>query len=154
MSVSPFLLLNLARRQSYAYAIGLYTRPEIKSWPDIKFCAHAHCVCRGVDVRCVWTTCDRPGPLLFEAPRKADWYSVNLAWDSKEKWFWPRRGLYSWRLRSKRLMRAFLQNPSAIVENTNDFPADFPAKFSLEYEPAVTSFLVVETFECRGPFNA
>ena len=44
LSVSPFLLLNLARRQSYAYAIGLYTRPEIKSWPDIKFCAHAHCV--------------------------------------------------------------------------------------------------------------
>ena len=31
LSVSPFLLLNLARRQSYAYAIGLYTRPEIKS---------------------------------------------------------------------------------------------------------------------------
>ena len=44
LSVSPFLLLNLARRQSYAYAIGLYTRPEIKSRPDIKFCAHAHCV--------------------------------------------------------------------------------------------------------------
>ena len=44
LSVSPFLLLNLARRQSYAYAIGLYTRPEIKSWPDLKFCAHAHCV--------------------------------------------------------------------------------------------------------------
>ena len=44
LSVSPFLLLNLARRQSYAYAIGLYTRPEMKSWPDIKFCAHAHCV--------------------------------------------------------------------------------------------------------------
>ena len=31
LSVSPFLLLNLERRQSYAYAIGLYTRPEIKS---------------------------------------------------------------------------------------------------------------------------
>ena len=30
LSVSPFLLLNLARRQSYAYAIGLYTRTEIK----------------------------------------------------------------------------------------------------------------------------
>ena len=44
LSVSPFLLLNLARRQSYAYAIGLYTRPEIKSWPDVKFCAHAQCV--------------------------------------------------------------------------------------------------------------
>ena len=55
---------------------------------------------------------------------------------------------------SKRLMRAFLQNPSAIVENKNDFPADFPAKFLLEYEPSVTSFLVVKTFECRGPFNA
>ena len=25
------LAFNLARRQSYAYAIGLYTRPEIKS---------------------------------------------------------------------------------------------------------------------------
>ena len=24
--------------------IGLYTRPKIKSWPDVKFCAHAHCV--------------------------------------------------------------------------------------------------------------
>ena len=24
--------------------IGLYTRPEIKSWPDVKFCAHAQCV--------------------------------------------------------------------------------------------------------------
>ena len=44
LSVSPFLLLNLARRQSYAYAISLYTRPEIKSWRDVKFCAHAQCV--------------------------------------------------------------------------------------------------------------
>ena len=44
LSVSPFLLLNLVRRQCYAYAIGLYTRPEIKSWPDVKFCAHAQCV--------------------------------------------------------------------------------------------------------------
>ena len=44
LSVSPFLLLNLASRQSYAYAIGLYTRPEIKSWSDVKFCAHAQCV--------------------------------------------------------------------------------------------------------------
>ena len=44
LSVSPFLLLNLVRRQCYAYAIGLHTRPEIKSWPDVKFCAHAHCV--------------------------------------------------------------------------------------------------------------
>ena len=51
---------------------------------------------------------------------------------------------------SKRLMRAFLQNPSAIVENKNDFPA----KFLLEYKPAETIFLVVKTFECRGPFNA
>ena len=42
--VSPFLLLNLVRRQCYAYAIGLYTRPEIKSWPDVKFCTHAQCV--------------------------------------------------------------------------------------------------------------
>ena len=55
---------------------------------------------------------------------------------------------------SKRLMRAFLQHPSAIVENKNDFPSDFPAEFLVEYEPAVTSFLVVKTFECRGPFNA
>ena len=30
-SVSPFLLLNLARRQCYAYAIGLFTRSEVKS---------------------------------------------------------------------------------------------------------------------------
>ena len=52
------------------------------------------------------------------------------------------------------LMRAFLQNPSAIVENKNDFPSDFPAEFSVEYEPAVTSFLVVKTLERRGPFNA
>ena len=44
LSVSPFLLLNLVRRQCYAYAIGLYTRPEIKSWLDVKFCAHAQCV--------------------------------------------------------------------------------------------------------------
>ena len=44
LSVSPFLLLNLVRRQCYAYAVGLYTRPEIKSWSDVKFCAHAHCV--------------------------------------------------------------------------------------------------------------
>ena len=44
LSVSPFLLLNLVRRQCYAYAIGLYTRPEIKTWPDVKFCAHAQCV--------------------------------------------------------------------------------------------------------------
>ena len=47
---------NLTRRQSYAYAIGLYTRPEIKSWPDVKFCAHAQCVllrcCRGETVWC------------------------------------------------------------------------------------------------------
>ena len=55
---------------------------------------------------------------------------------------------------SKRLMRAFLQNPSAIVENKNDFPSDFPAEFLVEYEPAVTSFLVVKTLERRGPFNA
>ena len=44
LSGSPFLLLNLVRRRCYAYAVGLYTRPEIKSWPDVKFCAHAHCV--------------------------------------------------------------------------------------------------------------
>ena len=31
LSVSPFLLLNLARRQCYAYAIGLFIRPEKKS---------------------------------------------------------------------------------------------------------------------------
>ena len=43
-SVSPFLLLNLARRQCYAYALGLFTRPEIKSWPDVKLSAHAHCI--------------------------------------------------------------------------------------------------------------
>ena len=31
LSVSPFLLSNLVRRECYAYSIGLYTRPEIKS---------------------------------------------------------------------------------------------------------------------------
>ena len=30
LSVSAVLLLNLALRQCYAYAIGLFTRPEIK----------------------------------------------------------------------------------------------------------------------------
>ena len=44
LSVSPFLLLNLVRRQCYAYAIGLYTRPEIKSLPDVEFFALAQCV--------------------------------------------------------------------------------------------------------------
>ena len=44
LSLSPFLLLNFARRQSYAYAISLYISPEIKSWPDDKFFAHAQCV--------------------------------------------------------------------------------------------------------------
>ena len=44
LSVSSFLLLNLVRRQCYASAIGLYTRPEIISWPDVKFCAHVQCV--------------------------------------------------------------------------------------------------------------
>ena len=44
LSVSPFLLLSLVRRQCYAYAVGLYTRPEIKSRPDVKFCAHVQCV--------------------------------------------------------------------------------------------------------------
>ena len=44
LSVSPILLLNLTRPQCYAYVIDVYTRPEIKSWPDVKFCAHAHCV--------------------------------------------------------------------------------------------------------------
>ena len=34
-------------------------------------------------------------------------------------------------------MRAFLQDPSAIVENKDDFPA----KFILEYGPGVTSFV-------------
>ena len=34
----------------FAFKLGatsklcLYTRPEIKSWPDVKFCAHAQCV--------------------------------------------------------------------------------------------------------------
>ena len=35
---------KLTRRQTYTYTVGLYTRPEIKSWPDVKFCAHARCV--------------------------------------------------------------------------------------------------------------
>ena len=43
-----FLLLNLARWQCYADAIGLFTsyiyRLEIKSWLEVKLCAHAQCV--------------------------------------------------------------------------------------------------------------
>ena len=41
LSVSPFLLLNLARRQSYSYAIGLFTRPEIKGDWMLSFCSCA-----------------------------------------------------------------------------------------------------------------
>ena len=37
-------------------------------------------------------------------------------------------------------MRDFLQDPSAIVENKNDFPADFSAQILSESEPAVTRF--------------
>ena len=48
LSVSSFLLLNLARRQSYAYTIGLYTRPEIKSRPDLKFVLMRSAFCHGV----------------------------------------------------------------------------------------------------------
>ena len=44
LSVSAILLLNLAQRQCYAYVIGLFTRPEIKSWLDVRFCGHAQCV--------------------------------------------------------------------------------------------------------------
>ena len=51
LSVSPFLLLNFARRQSCAYVIGLYTSPEIKSWPDVKFFAHVQCVLLRC---CIW----------------------------------------------------------------------------------------------------
>ena len=29
---------------SGSHEIGLFTRPEIKGWPDVKFCAHAQCV--------------------------------------------------------------------------------------------------------------
>ena len=36
LSVSPFLLLNLVQRQRYAYAIGLYTRPEIKRLKNLR----------------------------------------------------------------------------------------------------------------------
>ena len=35
---------------------------------------------------------------------------------------------------------SLLARSSAIVENKNDPPADFPAKLLIEYEPAVTSF--------------
>ena len=131
LSVSPFLLLDLARRQSYAYTTGLYTRPslllmrfvfriaeasakrvtgdepqgtlgrvqtagcllpaflcahierdvwvrgstrpEIKSWSDIKFCAHAHCVlprcCQG----------DTP-PTHFASQACSGWWS---SWKSR-----------------------------------------------------------------------
>ena len=74
LSVSPFSLLNLARRQSYAYAIGLYTKPEIKSWPDIKFCAHAHCVL------------PRGFGLLY------------LDWRAKFRWFPVTRDLEIWKI--------------------------------------------------------
>ena len=33
---------------------------------------------------------------------------------------------------------SLLARSSAVVENKNDLPADFPAKFLTEYEPAVT----------------
>ena len=38
LSVSPFLLLNLSRRQCYASAIGLFTRPKINSCPIFVEC--------------------------------------------------------------------------------------------------------------------
>ena len=34
---------------------------------------------------------------------------------------------------------SLLAKSSAIVENKNDLPADFPAKFLMEYEPTVTT---------------
>ena len=44
LSVSVFLLLNLAQRQCYAYVISLFPRPEIKIWPHVRFCDHAQYV--------------------------------------------------------------------------------------------------------------
>ena len=44
LSVSVFLLLNLAQRQCYALVIGLFPRPEIKIWPHVRFCDHAQYV--------------------------------------------------------------------------------------------------------------
>jgi len=74
LSVSPFLLSNLAQRQCYAYSIGLYTRPEIKSWPDVKFCAHAQCVLP----RC-WL---RVHALLFPRPLSLS-YEEQAVWDKQ-----------------------------------------------------------------------
>ena len=87
-SVSPLLLLNLARRQSYAYAIGLCTRPEIKSWPDIKFCAHAHCVLP----RC-WqeVACGSREPTFLAANQ---WRSFGVSLISVGDW-WRKVGLFS-----------------------------------------------------------
>ena len=48
LSVSPFLLSNLARRQCDAYAIGLYTRPEQKADRMLNFVLMRSAFCRGV----------------------------------------------------------------------------------------------------------
>ena len=74
LSVSPFLLLNLVRRQCYAYAIGLYTRPEIKSWPNVKFCAHEQCVLPRCYPIVEWLSlpdCFAPDYSLFTPPSSA-----------------------------------------------------------------------------------
>ena len=90
LSVSPFLLLNLVRRRCYAYAIGLYTRPEIKSWPDVQFCAHAHCVLP----RC-WSTLLDP---------KSSGKEARKGWEAREGGFQhrlrytqsPRQSPFGW----------------------------------------------------------
>ena len=40
---------NFAQRQSYAYAIGLYTRPEIKADRMLNFVLMRSAFCRGVE---------------------------------------------------------------------------------------------------------
>ena len=66
LSVSPFFLLNLARWQCYAYTIGLFTRPRIKSWPEDTFCALAQCVLPRCCIRVLFTWArtlhSTPGP--------------------------------------------------------------------------------------------
>ena len=49
LSVSPFLLLNLVRRQCFAYAIGLYTRPDKKGDQMLNFVLMRIAFCRGVE---------------------------------------------------------------------------------------------------------
>ena len=86
LSVSPFLLLNLARRQCYAYAIGLYTRPEIKSWPDVKFCAHAQCVLPRCYVH----------KTKFKRTSSLEYYHMTFIGKTKHSCYNYKRGPFNW----------------------------------------------------------